>query len=233
MVIGYHMQDLIWVGFPGDVGVTVFFLLSGFLITTLLLREESCEGRVYLKGFYLRRIFRILPLYYLAFLVYTLLIFGLRMGGEADQFARNFPYYLLYQNDFAPGGPFGHTWSLAIEEKYYLIWPALGFAGVAILRKCRVWILAALLCITLVMEYTPLHYLAIYVPLIFGSLVACAMHNPTGFVWMSRLAHPAYCIGLLIAACVGVALSHGAPRTHTLFAVIFSLTIPGIEDNRK
>lgn len=144
------------------------------------------------------------------------------------EFTRNLPYYLLYQNDFAPGGPFGHTWSLAIEEKYYLLWPALGFAGVATFRRYELWVLSAIMLAAIVFEYTPLQYSAIYTPLIFGSIVACVMHNPNGFALVSRLAYPAISCGLMIAACAALALPAGAPRTHTSFAVLFGIAIPGI-----
>ncbi len=115
-------------GFPvapqtGKYGVVVFFALSGFLITCLLLREKE-KGLVQIKKFYLRRILRIWPLYYfyigLAFLSY--LIFRVGYPGYVLPyylfFSANVPYILRVPLPFAQ-----HYWSLAAEEQFYLFWP--------------------------------------------------------------------------------------------------------------
>ena len=71
---GAHSDFLPWEIVDGRGGVTMFFVLSGFLITTLLLREEEARGRVSLKAFYVRRVMRLAPLYYLVLGVYVVLI---------------------------------------------------------------------------------------------------------------------------------------------------------------
>jgi peptidoglycan/LPS O-acetylase OafA/YrhL len=73
-------------------GVTIFFVLSGFLITTLALREEERAGRVFLRGFYVRRVFRILPLYLLVLLLYVPIVRVLGIG-DSDKFTQALPYY--------------------------------------------------------------------------------------------------------------------------------------------
>ncbi len=116
-------------------GVWVFFVLSGFLITTLALREANL-GRFDLRGFVIRRTFRILPLYYLTLLAYLVWVFALNMEPNADVFAQsmlNFVFYTpefpIFRTDF--GVPFGQSWSLGIEEKFYLVWPTLAFVVLA------------------------------------------------------------------------------------------------------
>ena len=105
----------------GNFGVTIFFVISGFLITHLLLEEMAREGRISLKGFYLRRIARIFPAFY--FYILCVLI------------AHHFGYLSLLPGDLLHASTFtmnyhherawalNHTWSLAVEEQFYLLWP--------------------------------------------------------------------------------------------------------------
>src|SRR5215471_12676618 len=89
-------------------GVTIFFVLSGFLITTLALREEEQSGRMSLRSFYVRRAFRILPLYMLVLLLYLPIVFLLRIG-DATKFRHAIPFYAspLPEIPFFTGG--GHV----------------------------------------------------------------------------------------------------------------------------
>lgn len=118
--------------FNGSVGVDVFFALSGWLITRLLLEERRGAGRIDLGGFYIRRVFRILPLYYLICLFYVAAaLLAARMlgaSGELAELARVAPYILSFNAEYQPevgDVMFGHAWTLGIEEKFYFAWPAL------------------------------------------------------------------------------------------------------------
>ena len=117
----------------GALGVSVFFVLSGFLITLLCLREESETGRVDFRAFYLRRAFRLFPLYYLVLAAYIGLVLIVHMDPRRAAFSQALPYYLTYLQElphyFGHGtAPFEISWSLGIEEKFYIVWPALAFA---------------------------------------------------------------------------------------------------------
>jgi len=118
---------------PGGFGVTVFFFLSGYLITTLLRREHAGTGRISLGNFYLRRVYRILPPMYIVLILAVLLglsgVLNSQMtpGGVLAQFAHLTNYYLIGFGpaDFAPATSI--MWSLAVEEHFYLLFPlALG-----------------------------------------------------------------------------------------------------------
>jgi peptidoglycan/LPS O-acetylase OafA/YrhL len=133
---------LIWHGFPtthifsrvpsGPIGVNMFFVLSGFLITRILMEdrlkaEQSNLSRLMVfKNFFLRRALRIFPIYYLT-------IFGLWVinGYAGSNVESNIGYFLTYTSNFyffrvqGWDGPLAHTWSLAIEEQFYLVWPWL------------------------------------------------------------------------------------------------------------
>lgn len=111
-------------------GVDLFFAISGFLITTLLLREHSARGRIDLRAFYIRRALRIFPLYYAALAVYALVWF-LRYRGSpvGDRFVSQLPAFATYTTNWfvhlvpGEGVLFFHSWSLATEEQFYLLWP--------------------------------------------------------------------------------------------------------------
>jgi peptidoglycan/LPS O-acetylase OafA/YrhL len=136
LVVLYHSQITAISG--GFVGVDVFFVLSGFLITGLLLKEHSLRGKVSILGFYARRTRRILPaamtvivLTVLAsYFIQNFLTYGLvaQDGRWATLFAANFHFAIEGNNYFNAGNavsPLQHYWSLAVEEQFYLVWPLL------------------------------------------------------------------------------------------------------------
>lgn len=113
----------------GWLGVDVFFTLSGFLITMLLLEERAITGRIAFKAFYIRRALRLLPALFLFLTIWTTILVvqfpafvGLTLGNALA--------VALYVANWAKIAGFGlgifaHTWSLAIEEQYYIAWPLL------------------------------------------------------------------------------------------------------------
>jgi peptidoglycan/LPS O-acetylase OafA/YrhL len=107
----------------GSTGVSFFFVISGYLITRLLIQEEERTGRIQLREFYMRRVLRIFPAFYL-FLAVVLL---LDVGGMVDHAPpHNYVACLLYiRNFFGRGYETSHLWSLSIEEQFYIIWPSL------------------------------------------------------------------------------------------------------------
>src|SRR3569833_11328 len=129
-------------------GVDIFFVLSGFLITTLLIKEQVKHGRVQLKLFYLRRVLRIIPLAYLFLLSLLILNITCRLGISALDFAASM---LFFKNLPLRNEPYtAHFWTLAIEEQFYLVFPflltininryffAILFASLAIAALCFV-----------------------------------------------------------------------------------------------
>jgi len=114
---------------PGGLGVTIFFFISGFLITTLLRSEQAAAGQVQLGNFYIRRFLRLAPELY-AFLLITILagrFYG--MVSPLPQIAAGFAFFTNYLNiaqaplAIAPHWP--QLWSLAVEEHFYLTFPLL------------------------------------------------------------------------------------------------------------
>jgi peptidoglycan/LPS O-acetylase OafA/YrhL len=120
----------------GFIGVDIFYVISGYLITGLILREIEKTGRLDLNAFYQRRIKRLLPtsvfvLFITAFFAYFLLPPTTRAALGRDLFAAAtyISNYLFawWQNDYqnldATPSPFIHYWSLAVEEQFYVVWP--------------------------------------------------------------------------------------------------------------
>jgi len=110
----------------GPLGVDLFFVLSGFLITTLLLRERPID----LRAFWIRRSLRIFPLYYLVLGAYVgHALFFRAPGPVRDHFLASVPYFVTYTSNWFPRGHVDHpvafsfAWSLATEEQFYLVWP--------------------------------------------------------------------------------------------------------------
>jgi peptidoglycan/LPS O-acetylase OafA/YrhL len=106
-----------------NLGVRVFFVISGFLITHLLLREEEARGTISLGGFYGRRVRRILP----AYLVYLLVVAVLALRDVVFIPSGGLLAALTFTMNYAANGgsALGHLWSLAVEEQFYLLWPPI------------------------------------------------------------------------------------------------------------
>lgn len=151
-VVIYHLFGELLPG--GYLGVDIFFVLSGFLITSLLVREYGAAGRISLRRFWTRRVRRILPAA-ITVLVVTTAVAGLIGGDVAVQLWRQFAGSALFVNNwvqiassesyFADTTPrvFMHYWSLAIEEQFYVLWPLLFLAMMWVFRtrplRSRMW----------------------------------------------------------------------------------------------
>jgi len=123
-VIVYHFGVT---AVPGDLGVSAFFVLSGFLITWLLLKEHAVAGTVSLRRFYARRMLRIFPAYY-AFLAVSFAIDHMRGQPWGTSLGLSSLFYVVNYYNALNGHPttsITHAWSLAIEEQFYLLWPVL------------------------------------------------------------------------------------------------------------
>lgn len=119
----------------GSLGVNMFFVLSGFLITYLLISEKNMTGRVNIKNFYIRRILRIWPMYFFCVL-FGFIIFPIfkTMFGEVPNETAQPIYYFLFISNFdlmrtggADSSMLNILWSVSIEEQFYLFWPLIVF----------------------------------------------------------------------------------------------------------
>jgi peptidoglycan/LPS O-acetylase OafA/YrhL len=198
LVFTFHFGGSGWQWASGWIGVHLFFVLSGFLITTLLLREEERYGRISLRGFYVRRVFRIMPVYVVVLLVTYALA---HVTGTGQEVRRSLWHYLLLLNEFAPTNAFLHSWTIGIEQKFYLFWPVIAFAlTVGAVRRRLLVTVAAIGCLAAFIPtakafpFWPIHYIVILI----GCLLAIVMHHPRGYAIVRPLTHP------LVATAVGI-----------------------------
>ena len=135
--------------FDGQFAVNIFFIISGFLITTLLLREEERSGSVSIKIFYLKRVLRIFPAYFFLLFIYAILQYF-----KIIEISRNSWLTTVTFTKFLNGGTdwyTWHTWSLSIEEWFYLIWPIL-FLQTKKYRQILLWLIIILVPIVKVLS---------------------------------------------------------------------------------
>ena len=209
-------------GLPGHgyMGVQLFFAISGFLITTLLLREAARNGSISLKNFFIRRSLRIFPLYFTTLALYCFLVYLMARGTPAAQaFYSNLPYFLTYTSNWFVGtsGTFAFAWSLAAEEQFYATWPA----ALQFLRPKRAaWLIVILLALAissrifLSSTQFPLRHLPMAIT--WGCLAALILHQQKGFVALWHLTGNRFSSVVLLIACL---LSIATPvAIHFFFA---------------
>jgi peptidoglycan/LPS O-acetylase OafA/YrhL len=209
------MEDPARILTRGFLGVDFFFVLSGFLITTLLLREEEDHGRFSLRGFYWRRCLRIVPVYFLV--VTAVGAYYIFAKGET-RYLEHWPWYYLFMSNFltehipllAP------TWSLSVEEQYYMVWPLL---LMLVPRPLMLPVLAVLVALNLAavtgllagLGIRPFDagllrfemFTATYAPILMGAALALVLHRARGFGLCARLVGaPAAPVALFAALAV-------------------------------
>jgi peptidoglycan/LPS O-acetylase OafA/YrhL len=196
----------------GNLGVRVFFLISGFLITTLLLREYAARGRISLRNFYIRRTIRIWPAAY-AFLAVVAVLYALDLVVATPRdFAHAATFTMNYYD--AHTWVLNHLWSLAVEEQFYLVWPLLILlAGVRRLRAAALVLVSGALVVRWLLwhadggatgEQMTRRFEAVADALAAGALLACCYN-----AWMANGAYRAFVLSLF-APLTGLALLGGS-----------------------
>lgn len=204
----------------GWMGVDLFFVLSGFLITGILLETRGQEG--YFRNFLARRFLRIWPLYYLNLIVFFIVMPAVlgSMPGELQSMESKQAWFWLYAANwlFAREGSFeqtsgGYFWSLAVEEQFYLFWPIVVYmlSQTRLLQVCVALFVSSLVLRIVVlslgvststayaMTFTHLDGLAL------GAALSICLRSPDLTVHVRRLAKPAVLVGLAAVAAVRIA----------------------------
>jgi peptidoglycan/LPS O-acetylase OafA/YrhL len=210
----------------GSEGVTLFFAISGFLITSLLLRERDRQGHIDLKAFYWRRALRIFPLYYTVLLLYVVLVWVMERHSAAGQaFFGNLPYFATYtSNLFVKMDDrtiFYFAWSLAAEEQFYLIWPPVLVLCATLSRAF--WPVIGVIAVCIMGQFAGQKFLsAVPLAIVYGALMAMVLHTRAGYESVRRLlgfaGAPVVVLAFLLLA---FGVWHWPPfATHLLFAAL-------------
>jgi peptidoglycan/LPS O-acetylase OafA/YrhL len=206
----------------GWCGVDLFFALSGFLITGILLDSKGSE--TYFSRFYWRRALRIFPVYYLfLFCMFGILGRLIHPNPWADI---NKAWYVFYLSNWGPGHGsedklVGHAWSLAVEEQFYLVWPTVIFllprragawlcgvlAIAALAIRCWLWNAGA--GFEAVYRLTPARMDA----LVLGGLMAICIREPLWRAFVARLALPVIALCAVVYVSVAIA-AHSLSYSH-------------------
>jgi peptidoglycan/LPS O-acetylase OafA/YrhL len=205
----------------GPAGVDLFFCISGFLITTLLLREKARTGSVALGAFYLRRALRILPLYYAVLLAYVGYALGLAPTlPQRAHFIGALPLYASFTAnwfvDFDVAHPilFAFAWSLCIEEQFYAFWPWIVrwcSARAALLAMCALILVDYWTERSALTGYTFRVITSFALPIGLGSLLALLLHERGAFDALFRVLGRAWSAPLALFAVFALLLWPGAP----------------------
>lgn len=244
-VIWHHATPRLLPGVlgKGAVGVDLFFALSGFLITTLLLRERRKNGQIRLGAFYARRSLRIFPLYYLVLGCYALRALQTQ-SVVALHFLHSLPYHATYTAnwfvDYAVPHPvmFAFSWSLCVEEQFYWIWPGL----VALLPQR--WLLGCLMSGAVVVDTLAEHgafaawlpqgslglrmLTSFATPIGCGSVIALLLDTPRGFACARRVLGWRWAAPLLLLLSIGWLIVPATPYLSlsiTLAALVGAVAI--------
>ena len=227
----------------GRYGVSFFFVISGFLICTLFLREERKTGKIDLWKFYGRRALRLLPLYYAALLLQAVMVYALKQYTPENQemFREKLPAYLFYYSNWlasATQGPFFCAWSLAVEEQFYLAFGLLlflsrrrfvvGAALVALVVKAVVYEVfgsvdaGSTLC-RVVFSYQE--------PILLGVLIAFALNRRQGYEFFARWLGSAWTVacfgaGTAVWVCAHLMRTQSSWDAQLLY-LLMTLTLAG------
>ena len=224
LVLGFHAALTTWPLDVGWAGVPIFFVLSGYLITRLSLADEAGDGFSF-RGFWIRRVTRIVPLYLLAVAAYLVLPFVGDDGGGWGTVTRTAPYYLTFNGEFVPHGPMSIAWSLGIEEKFYLVWPVLAFALLATRRsRLPLTAVAAVVCLVVAAVF-PVPILTGYAALLAGAAIAF-LERRRGWVdggMRGPLARPAAGIAVTAAVVAVLLAANVLPGDRFVYLVLCPL----------
>ena len=239
MVILHHLGVSEWE--LGDLGVIAFFVLSGFLITWLILKESERNGNISIRHFYIRRALRLLPAFYLFCFAYVGIAMSMRRYDPWDQYLAALFYFNDYYRWLHPSAhiPLDHTWSLAVEEQFYLLWP-----WVCVFCKCNRRKLIHVLLATIVLVaagrivyqvlFSGDHNVVYYSfhtradSLAIGCLLAVLFRSGTNYTWLALLIRHTFApvvVIVLLVLSVWLETRFGQAYQHTVGLMIWPILL--------
>jgi peptidoglycan/LPS O-acetylase OafA/YrhL len=187
MVITAHITAVAWFSYlQGWTAVWVFFVISGYLVTMLLIREERENGRIGYGAFLIRRFFRIVPSYYVAVVIYGIACYALpSLADEYEPFMVRLPWYLALLPEYAHTSVFTifvHSWTVGIELKFYLFFPLVFLA-----TRSAAWRFAVTALVTALLTAYGSFTANSYCALLFGVMLAQLLEWPRAYAVIAAL----------------------------------------------
>jgi len=234
VVVGHHV--LSW---PEHLGANLFFLLSGFLVTTLLVRERAKKGTIDVRRFRTRRARRLYPLYFTVLGAYVALVGGVEPAGPArDAFFAHLPAFATFTSNWFVDLDGTHTifyfaWSLAAQEQFYLVWPL--YLKHVSLRACAAALVSGLATVYLMRagvfdlalpagSVVRNLVLSVMPALLLGASIALALNARPGFELARRVLGGRWTALVLLALAFVLWRMPGAPEP-LMHATLAALTV--------
>jgi peptidoglycan/LPS O-acetylase OafA/YrhL len=205
LVITAHIPSVPLFGYlQGWTGVWLFLVISGYLVTMLMLREETSQGRVAFGAFLIKRFFRIVPSYWLAILIYLAACLALPpLAADYEDIVARLPYLLGFMPEYANADGYTiltHMWTVGVEVKFYLLFPPVVF----LLIKNANWRLAITAMAAVLLIAIGSFRAQSYCAILFGALLALALERPRGYAVIASLTRApiAFPLGMVVALFV-------------------------------
>ena len=224
LVITAHIPIVPLFGYlQGWAAVWLFFAISGYLVTMLMMREEKSRGRVAFGAFLVKRFFRIVPAYWMAILIYWLACFTLPpLAEDYAWFMARLPYYLVFLPEYADKGQFSiftHAWTVGVELKFYLFFPPVVFL---LIRNAN-WRFAVTAITAAVLTAIGSFIAQSYCAILFGAMLAMALERPRGYAMIASLTRVPVVVPLAFIVALLVMLHY--KEQLTVLAVVMTYLV--------
>ncbi len=202
----------------GWAAVWIFLVMSGYLVTMLMMREEKRVGRIAFGAFLVRRFFRIVPTYWMAILIYWLACYALPpLQEDYPRFMVRLPAYLAFMPEYADTDGFSiftHAWTVGVELKFYLLFPPVLF----LMLKNANWRFAATAIAAALFAAHGAFLAEAYCAVLSGAMLALALERQRGYAFIAKLTRVPAVVPLALIVAL-LALLHYGERFTALAAV--------------
>ena len=214
LVVTAHIPAVPLFGYlQGWTAVWLFLVISGYLVTMLMVREEQSRGRVALGPFLIKRFCRIVPAYWLAIIVYLTACAAIpQFGDDFEDLVARLPYYLAFAPEYANQTAFNiftHSWTVGIELKFYLLFPPVLF----LMFRNTPWRFAVLAATAALLMADGSFMAQSYCALLFGALLALALEQRAGYAMAERLTNVSAVMPVALVLALAIVLQYTVQLT--------------------
>lgn len=231
LVITAHVPSVpLFSALQGWTAVWIFFVMSGYLITMLMMREEKRSERVAFGPFLVKRSFRILPAYAMAILIYWLACFAWEPApGDYEWFMARLHYFLALLPEYANNNGYGiftHSWTVGVELKFYLFFPPVLFLMIRNANGRFAVTAITTVLLTAVGSFNSQSYCA----LLYGAMLAFALERPRGYAFIARLTRVPIVVPLALIVALLAMLRYTEQLTAVAFVATYLIACAVVQD---